>query len=66
MIAKRFGTSFEGFEWPTYLPNETQIGPGWWLAEKLGHHGTRWKRITVGHLLAVIEHGSWFEPEPSN
>jgi hypothetical protein len=66
MIVKRFGTSFEGFQWPTYFPDETQIGPLWWLAEKLGHHETKWKRTTVGHLLAVIECGAWFEPEPSN
>src|ERR1700722_20063525 len=66
MIMARFGTSFKGFCWPTYFPNETQTGPLWRLAEKLGHHETKWHRLTVGHLLAVIERGVWFEPENSN
>jgi hypothetical protein len=62
MIADRFGTSFTGFDWPTYFPNETQMGPIWWLAERLGHHETKWHRLTIGHMLAVIERGAWFEP----
>jgi uncharacterized protein DUF1493 len=66
MVATRFGTSFEGFDWPKYFPNETQIGPLWRLAEKLGHDETKWRRLTVGHLLAVIQRGVWFEPEDSN
>jgi len=66
MITARFGTSFAGFNWATYFPNETQTGPIWRLAERLGHHETKWQRLTVGHLLAVIERGSWFEPESSN
>ena len=61
MITARFGTSFEGLYWPTYFPNETQIGPVWWLAERLGHHETKWRHVTVGHLLAVIARGSWFD-----
>jgi len=66
MVATRFGTSFEGFDWPKYFPNETQIGPLWRLAEKLGHNETKWRRLTVGHLLAVIQRGVWFEPEDPN
>jgi len=63
MIAARFDTKFDGFDWPIYFPNETQIGPVWWLAEKLGHHETKWRRLTIGHLQAVIERGAWFSPE---
>src|ERR1022692_3357026 len=33
MISARFGTSFQGFDWPAYFPNETEVGPlSYWAA----------------------------------
>lgn len=52
------GTTFEGFDFNAYFPNETEslfariaLLFGW--SDK--------KSITVGHLLKVVESGRWFE-----
>ena len=61
-IAARFGTSFKGLDWPVYFPNESEAMWRHW-AKKLGFR-QNFKRITVGHLVAVVERGEWFEPSP--
>lgn len=63
-IAARFGTSFEGLWFPTYFPNEGEVGPlGYW-AMRLGHRDKKRRPITVAHLVSIIERGRWFDPEP--
>ena len=59
-VAKRYGTSFKGFKFPSYFPKENE--PVWnKLARKVGAK-RKLKRFTVRHLASVIERGSWFEP----
>lgn len=69
MISARFGTSFQGFDWPAYFPNETEVGPlSYWAAyrtTKFDLLDTARPTITIGHLLTVIERGAWFEPASS-
>jgi len=65
MISARFGTSFQGFDWPSYFPNETE-GLFFYWAAKMGLRDKKRRTLTVGHLLAVIERGTWFEATPSN
>jgi len=57
-IHKEFGTSFEGFEFNDYFPDETEaifylilIPLGW----------SRKKSISVRHLVDVVNTGKWFE-----
>ena len=59
-VHKRFGTSFSGFQFDDFFPNE---------AEALGDHvaqlfgiRSRKKPLTFGHLTRVVENGRWFEP----
>lgn len=66
MVAKRFDISFSGLDWAKYFPNETEMGPITYWSLKLGFRDTKHRRITVGHLLDVIERGAWFEPDHSN
>ena len=60
-VHKRFGTSFSGFQFDEFFPNET---------EALGDHVLRFlgvrsrkKPLTLAHLARVVENGRWFEPE---
>ncbi|MFD2235795.1 DUF1493 family protein [Phaeospirillum tilakii] len=59
-IIEHFGTRFEGFDFQTYFPNETEAA-FWHIGRRLGWRPAK-KEITVGHLLAVIERGYWFNP----
>jgi hypothetical protein len=60
-VAKRFSTSFEGFEFASYFPEETEI---------LLHHASKIavlpekqrRQLTVQHLVEVARKGKWFEP----
>jgi hypothetical protein len=69
MISARFGISFQGFDWPAYFPNDTELGPlSFWAtyrAAKFDPIDTTRPAITIGHLLTVIERGAWFEPASS-
>jgi len=60
-IHASFGTRFDGFEFDLYFPNETEA-LGEHYARLLGFKSRR-KPLPVGHLVSVIEHGQWFEPE---
>jgi hypothetical protein len=59
-VAKRFGTSFVGFDFPAYFPNETEALSAFWRA-RFGFP-RKFKRLTIDHLIAVIRRGEWFEP----
>jgi hypothetical protein len=59
-IHARFGTSFSSLNFPDYFPNESEVMWCHW-AKKLGFR-QNFKRLTVAHLVAVIERGEWFEP----
>ena len=58
-IHLQFGTSFDGFRFVDYFPNETEA---LWL------HWFRWlglnskKELTLLHLASVVESGRWSEP----
>lgn len=55
----RFGTRFDGFDFSRYFPDETEA-----LSHHLlPHRRQRKKRLTVGHLHAVLAAGAWFDPE---
>jgi hypothetical protein len=47
-----------------FFPNEPDALWFYWRA-KLGFPDKKRPRITVGHLLTVIERGEWFEPDQS-
>lgn len=59
-IIEHFGTRFEGFDFQTYFPNETEAA-FWHIGRLIGWRYPK-KEITVGHLVAVIERGHWFDP----
>ena len=59
-IHKEFGTRFEGFVFQKYFPSETEALP-LRLGKLLGLE-SRKHALTLGHLVAVIQKGSWFEP----
>lgn len=64
-IAKRYNVTFQDFWFPDYFPNETEGGLLARLFEWLEIPAAKHRRFTVGHLLAVIERGHWFDPENS-
>jgi len=64
-IVKRHGTSFEGFCFDSYVPNEA-TALWYWCALRLGFCRNRFPPLTIGHMTAVIERGKWFEPDTLN
>jgi hypothetical protein len=52
-VAKKFITSFEGFEFELYFPEEAEAR----LPDNMR------RRLTVGHLVEVARAGKWFEPK---
>lgn len=58
-IQKTFGTDFADFDFEQYFPNETDA--------LFDHFGkllglkNKKKRLTVGHLVSIIERGAWYE-----
>jgi hypothetical protein len=58
-VHKTFGTSFDGFEFSSYFPNETE-GLFYHFGKLFGLRSKK-KRLSVGHLLSVIKAGHWFE-----
>lgn len=65
-VAKRYEVSFHDFKFSDYFPGETEWGLSWWLARKFGHPETKKRRLTVGHLFAVIDRACWFDAGNSN
>jgi hypothetical protein len=60
-IHDAFGTSFRDLDFCAYFPNETE--GGWtYRIDAFFRPSYRKKPLTLGHLVAVIEHGQWFEP----
>ena len=56
-LSKRYGVSFTGFSFSAYFPSE-----GLLTALLRFRSPENWKRLTVGHLVAVVERRQWFEP----
>ncbi|HWT99722.1 MAG TPA: DUF1493 family protein [Terriglobales bacterium] len=59
-LHRTFGTNFERFSFADYFPHEGEAVLTW-LALRLGLWSSL-KRLSVGHILHVIEAGAWFEP----
>jgi hypothetical protein len=65
-IWKRFDLSSEKkMNFAAYFPNETESLGHYWIS-KLGFSRRKFRRLTVGHLIAVIERGEWFDPIEAN
>ena len=63
-ITRRWGTDFATFNFYDYFGEEPQLH-AFYVWVKNAWNGKRLKPLTVGHLAAVIDHGKWFEPEPT-
>ncbi len=59
-VHKRYSTSFAGFEFGTYFPNETEALPR--ISKVSGLRDRKFGSFTVGHLMNVVRSGSWVEP----
>lgn len=61
-VATRYGTSFDGFDFESFGPNEPEVV---WelLATKLGLPHKRFQRLTIEQLSAVVVRGKWIEPD---
>jgi hypothetical protein len=64
-ITKRYGTSFEGFHFDTYVPNEGTALFYYW-AMRLGFCKDSFPCLTIEHLASVVLRGKWFEPSGPN
>jgi len=62
-IRDRYGVSFSAMDFQRYFPPEGEA-LFCYLASKFGYRDKRRPRLTVEHLLSVIERGSWFDPQP--
>lgn len=60
-VHAKFGTRFDGFKYEAFFPNETEAF-GEHLARLFGFKNKKRKQLLVGHLVDVIQTGSWFEP----
>lgn len=60
-IEKKFGTRFDGFIFQDYFPDEFGSWPLWIL--RLFGRQPKQKKLSVGHLVAVIDRGHWFPPD---
>jgi hypothetical protein len=60
-VQKKFGTSFRAMDFNIYFPYEGE-NYGAWLLSRLGFPPTKFRAVTVGHMLDVIARGAWFDP----
>lgn len=60
-ISRKFAVTFDGMHFATYFPDETEAMWRYW-ASKLGLRDRNRRRLTIEHLLAVIDRGRWFDP----
>lgn len=60
-IEKKFSTKFDGFVFHEYFPDEYGSWPLWLM--RLFRCEPKQKKLSVGHLLAVVERGHWFPPD---
>jgi hypothetical protein len=59
-VHERFGTSFFGFQFDDYFPNESDA-VGDHVLRLVGFRSPK-KSFTLGHLLTVVSIGRWVEP----
>jgi hypothetical protein len=59
-IHKTFDTKFDEFPFEGYFPNQGEGLPGKLM--KMKWYQRKWKELTFGHLLHVIEIGYWVQP----
>jgi len=64
-ISRTYGTSFQGFSFSSYFPDETEAC-WFYLKSFFGFRDRTRKPLTLGHLIAVVEEGVWFEPAPEH
>jgi len=64
-ISIKYGTSFESFEFSAHFPNETEAA-FLWVKKCLGFRDKRRRSFSLGHLVAVVMRGVWFEPIASS
>jgi Protein of unknown function (DUF1493) len=62
-IEKRYSVSFNEFDFGLFFPDEFVAGL-MWMRWKLGWRDSSRLPITVEHLLAVVNRGEWFQPNP--
>jgi hypothetical protein len=60
-IVKRYDTAFDGLNFGTYFAPEYAMPWRLWAA-KLGYPDSKRPRLTVAHMVRVIERGRWFPP----
>lgn len=58
-VRKKYGTSFESMDFGRYFPDETEGMFHSW-AERFGMK-SRFDPVTLGHLLAVVRAGRWYD-----
>lgn len=61
-IYLQYGTVFEGFNFTDFFPSEGEVGSYAFL--RFFGYKDKFKRLTFGHLVKVVEAGYWFEPLP--
>jgi acyl carrier protein len=63
-LHKKFGTQFDDLALSKFFPDETEA----LVYNVAGLFGYRSRKpeITLGHLVRVVEHGSWFDPADPN
>jgi|SRR5687767_14876688 len=59
-LHERFGTRFDGLIFHKFFPNESEA-LFYHLARLLGYR-SRKPKLTIRHLVRVVESGAWFEP----
>jgi hypothetical protein len=59
-IASAYGVLFESLKFQHFFPIEEEALGAYW-AKKLGFR-PKYEPLTVQHLAAVVERGTWFEP----
>ena len=60
-IHEKFGTRFDGLEFSTFFPDETEAI--FYHVAKLFGYRSRKPELTLGHLVRVVEAGAWFAPD---
>ncbi|HWF65289.1 MAG TPA: DUF1493 family protein [Rhizomicrobium sp.] len=61
-IHDRLGTDFRDLHFDRYFPNEGEVFSEHILKLLGFRKKAKWRRLTVGHLIDVIQKGAWFEP----
>jgi len=59
-VHERYATSFDGFEFNSYFPNETEALAR--IVKWLGFKDRTMGSFTAKHLVEVVGRGRWFDP----